>query len=72
MITATKEKVSNVIYIDRELNVWEDIVQGNLPLGLLPIYNQMIRDILLGKDTSFAFLQYKQYIDTGECVALLS
>ena len=59
----------NIKYIDKVLAVWEDT---SLPLELREIYGRLVRDILLGRNSSFAFLQNKYMIDTGEDIALLS
>lgn len=59
----------NIKYIDKVLAVWGDV---SLPLELREIYGRLVRDILLGKDSSFAFYQHRSMIDTGEDIALLS
>ena len=59
----------NIKYVDKVLAVWEDT---SLPLELRAIYGRLVRDILLGKGSSFAFYQHKYMVDTGEDIALLS
>ena len=59
----------NIKYIDKVLAVWEDT---SLPLELRAIYGRLVRDILLGRNTSFSFYQHKHMVDTGEDIALLS
>ena len=54
----------NIKYIDKVLAVWENT---SLPLELRAIYGRVVRDILLGKRSSFKYM-----VDTGEDIALLS
>lgn len=62
---------NNIRYVDRELALWEQAMQGLLPQWFVHNTNKSIADILLNKDTSFSTYQYKQYIDTGKCFGLL-
>lgn len=59
----------NIKYLDKVLAVWEDV---SLPLELRTIYNKVVKNILLSRDSSFAFYQHRNMIDTEEDIVLLS
>lgn len=58
-------------YIDKHLELWEDSIAGNLPIYFAHSSNEIVMNILLDRDTSFTFYQYKHFVDAGEDVALL-
>lgn len=63
--------MNNLKYIDKHLELWEDSISGNLPIYFVHSSNEIVRNILLDRDKSFTFYQYKHFVDTGEDVSLL-